>query len=216
MEMQGLPGLWTEGQLRTISQHSEVFFNFKTSLQETKDGVEDISNVIFGKTAVGQEEIKTKALGLLPMQRRTLILVDGKKSGAELAVFAAGQDIAAMLAHLLEQGCIEQVDVVKAEPTKVDKSRSPEAASEPDLSSLPPAESRSAKDLEMSRNFMTNTSNTMFGLNMRLTLIEAIFASRTVEELRAVYPMWEEAMLNGTATSAKRLPELRKDLFKHL
>jgi hypothetical protein len=178
--------------------------------------VDDISNVIFGKTAVGQEEIKTKALGLLPMQRRTLILVDGKKSGAELAVFAAGQDIAAMLAYLLEQGCIEQVDVVKAEPAKVDKSRSPEVASAPDLSSLPPAASRSAKDLDMSRNFMTNTSNTMFGLNMRLTLIEAIFAARTVEELRDVYPMWEEAMLNGTATSAKRLPELRKDLFKHL
>jgi hypothetical protein len=51
---------------------------------------------------------------------------------------------------------------------------------------------------------------------MRLTLIEAIFAARTVEDLRAVYPMWEEAMLNGTTTSAKRLPELRKDLFKHL
>jgi hypothetical protein len=198
-------------------EHSGAFFRSKPLLQETKDGVNDFSNVIFGKTALGQEEIKTKGLGLLPMQRRTLILVDGKKSGAELAVFAAGQDIAAMLAHLLEQGCIEPVAEVKAEPAKVDKQRDAGGApSAPDLSSLPPAEFRSAKDLDMSRNFMTNTTNTMFGLNMRLTLIEAIFASRTVEELRAVYPMWEEAMLSGSATSAKRLPELRKDLFKHL
>jgi hypothetical protein len=182
-----------------------------------KDGVNDFSNVIFGKTAAGQEEIKTKALGLLPMQRRTLILIDGKKSGAELAVFAAGQDIAAMLAYLLELGCIEAVAEAKAAPLPADKSRDATGgANGPDLSSLPPAESRSAKDLEMSRNFMTNTSNTMFGLNMRLTLIEAIFAARTVEDLRAVYPMWEDAMLNGTATSAKRFPELRKDLFKHL
>jgi hypothetical protein len=182
-----------------------------------KDGVDDFSNVIFGKTAVGQVEIKSKGLGLLPMQRRTLILVDGKKSVAELAVFAPGQDLAAMLTQLLELGCIESVAQAKAAPTKVDAPRPAGAsAGASGLSSLPPAESRSAKDLEMSRNFMTNTTNTMFGLNMRLTLIEAIFASRTVEDLRAVYPLWEEAMLNGTATSAKRLPELRKDLFKHL
>lgn len=181
-----------------------------------KDGVDEFSNVIFGKTAVGQDEIKTKGLGLLPMQRRTLILIDGKKSGAELAVFAAGQDIAAMLTQLLELGCIERLAEVKAEPAKIDKSQDAGGPSAPDLSSLPPAESRSAKDLDMARNYMTNTSNTMFGLNMRLTLIEAIFASRTVEDLRAVYPMWEDAMLNGTATSAKRFPELRRDLFKHL
>jgi hypothetical protein len=182
-----------------------------------KDGVDNFSQVIFGKTELGQEEIKTKSLGLLPMVRRTLILVDGKKSGAELAVFAAGQDIATVLTQLLEAGCIEPVAEVKAVPARADKPRdTPVAPSAPDLSSLPPAESRSAKDLEMARNFMTNTTNTMFGLNMRLTLIEAIFSARTVDALRDVYPMWEESMLNGTATSAKRLPELRKDLFKHL
>ncbi|MDZ7939310.1 MAG: hypothetical protein U5M53_13965 [Rhodoferax sp.] len=178
--------------------------------------MDDFSQIIFGKTALGQEEIKSKGLGLLPMVRRTLILVDGKKSGAELAVFAAGQDTAAMLTQLLEQGCIEKVAEVKAAPAKTPPSRDTATPSAPDLSSLPPAESRSAKDLDMARNFMTNTSNTMFGLNMRLTLIEAIFAARTVDALRDVYPMWEEAMLNGTATSAKRFPELRKDLFKHL
>lgn len=207
----------SDAQLRTICWHFGVYLGLTPSWQEMKDGVDDFSNVIFGKTAVGQEEIKTKALGLLPMQRRTLILIDGKKNGAELAVFAAGQDIAAMLTQLLELGCIEAVAQSKAVPAPADKARDASGApAATDLSSLPPAESRSAKDLEMSRNFMTNTSNTMFGLNMRLTLIEAIFASRTVEDLRAVYPMWEEAMLNGTATSAKRLPELRKDLFKHL
>ena len=62
---------------------------------------------------------------------------------------------------------------------------------------------------------MTNTTNTMFGFNMRLTLIEAIHNSSTTEELRKAYPAWASTMAAG-GPSAKRLPELRKELFKVL
>jgi hypothetical protein len=67
----------------------------------------------------------------------------------------------------------------------------------------------------MARNFMTNTINTMFGQNMRLTLIEAIFTARTADDLRRVYPVWAETMAS-IGVGAKRQPELRLKLFQVL
>lgn len=74
---------------------------------------------------------------------------------------------------------------------------------------------RSPKEIEMARNFMTNTINTMFGQNMRLTLIESICAARTADDLRRVYPVLAETMAT-TGMGAKRLPELRQKLFQVL
>ncbi len=83
------------------------------------------------------------------------------------------------------------------------------------LSGLPQAEMRSPKEIEMARNFMTNTVNTMFLQNMRLTLIESIFAARTAEDLRRVYPVWAETMAS-IDIGAKRLPDLRQKLLQVL
>lgn len=67
----------------------------------------------------------------------------------------------------------------------------------------------------MARNFMTNSINTMFWQNTRLTLIKAIFAARTADELRRVYPVWAATMAT-IGIGAKRLPELRQKLFEVL
>lgn len=162
----------------------------------------------FAKTAAGIQEIQSRGLGLPPLTRRLLVLVDGKRSGKELAAFAAGHDVADILGQLLAQGCIEALAAAEAAPVAA-------PAGAADLSSLPQASARSAKDIEMARNFMTNTINTMFGQNMRLTLIEAIFTARTADDLRRVYPVWAEAMAS-IGVGAKRLPELRLKLFQVL
>jgi len=80
---------------------------------------------------------------------------------------------------------------------------------------LPEASSRSAKDVEMARNFMTNTVNTIFQANTRLTLLEAIFACKTAEDARRVYPKWAETIASSSI-GAKRLPDFREKLFKVL
>lgn len=173
----------------------------------------DLSSTVFSKSVIGQQEIQTRSLNLPPMLRRVLVMVDGKKNNSDLAAFVAGHPIESILSQLLEQGCIEgraMAPVALPKAPKVDK---PQADS--DLSHLPPPESRSAKDRELSRTFMTNTTNTMFGQNMRLTLIQAIHDCTTVEDLRRVYLSWAETMA-GSSTGAKRLPELRKSLFQHL
>jgi hypothetical protein len=173
----------------------------------------DLSSAVFSKSAIGQQEIQTRALNLSPMVRRVLVMLDGKKSNAELAAFVAGHPIETILNQLLEQGCIEGRAVTPVGSVATANLAKPQA--EGDLSQLPPPESRSAKDRELSRNFMTNTTNTMFGQNMRLTLIQAIHACKTVEDLRKVYLSWAQTMATSSI-GAKRLPELRKSLFQHL
>jgi len=173
----------------------------------------DLASAVFSKSAIGQQEIQTRALNLPPMVRRVLVMVDGKKSNTELAAFVVGHSIESILNQLLEQGCIEGRAVAPAAPVASAKVAKPSEGD--DLSRLPPPESRSAKDREMSRTFMMNTTNTMFGQNMRLTLIQAIHDCKTVEDLRKVYFSWAETMASSSI-GAKRLPELRKSLFQYL
>lgn len=174
----------------------------------------DFTGAIFAKTAIGQQEIASRALGLGPVPRRLLVLVDGKRSGQELAVFTAGQNIEALLSQLIENGCIEMQASLQPAPAP-----QPVAPAQPvpdaEIASLPAPESRSPKDIDMARNFMINTTNTVFGMNLRLSTVEAISGCQTTDDLRRVYPLWVTTM-SSSATGSKRLPEFREKLFKVL
>ncbi len=52
---------------------------------------------IFSKTPLGTQEMASRSLGLTPLQRRVLILLDGKRSLADVAVLVPGHDVAACL-----------------------------------------------------------------------------------------------------------------------
>ncbi len=182
---------------------------------------------VYVKTPLGQTEIQSRALRLTPRLRAALILIDGRRTDADIAALA-GQEAESSIERLMELGCIEialptvvpvapaqprpAVAAVAAAPVKIEAVQVVQADHAAELLQLPPAESRSAKQVEMARNFMTNTINTMFGQNMRLSLVRSFFECRTAEELRGVYPSWAEAMA-GDRSAAKRLPDLRKKLF---
>jgi hypothetical protein len=61
----------------------------------------------FTKTAKGRAEVAHRELGLSPVQRRLLILVDGHKTAAELQAFVRVDELDAALAHLQQAGLIE-------------------------------------------------------------------------------------------------------------
>lgn len=185
----------------------------------------DLTRSIFGKTALGQQEIQSRSLNLSPLVRRVLVLVDGKRSGAELSVFLVGKgEIDVVLAQLLEIGCIEVVSSARpvaapaaapeSIPTSDAASAGPASAPVP-LEGLPPAEARSAKDNEMARNFMINSVNGIIGQHTRLSLVESIFHAQGTEGLRSVYPAWA-ATMRDHAVASRRLPELKEKLFKVL
>src|SRR3990167_304398 len=176
------------------------------------DAPSNLTAAIYAKTAQGQQEIQSRSLGLTPLARRVLVLVDGKRSGQDLSTFVPGGDITAQLTELLGRDCIEAVGVVQQAPSPAAAPAKPHAPDEHDLAGLPPAESRSAKELEMARNFMTNTVNNIFGHHNRISLLEAIHGCQSSGELRHVYVAWAQA-LETNATGKKRLPELREKLF---
>lgn len=180
----------------------------------------ELTSAIFAKTAQGQAEIQQRSLGLSPLLRRILVLVDGKRTGSELATFLGGQgDIQDILSQLVTKGCVDaQPANVKAPVAMVSAIRAPEPAP-PTIASnwpgLPPAETRSAKDNDMARNFMINSVNLIIGQNSRISLVKDIFHAADTEQLRTVYPAWAESM-SGHSMGARRLPELTEKLFKVL
>ncbi|GLS14346.1 hypothetical protein [Hydrogenophaga electricum] len=172
----------------------------------------DLISAAFAKTATGQQEIQQRSLGLSPMVRRILVLVDGQRCGRDLATFAAGSDIAAILGELVDKGCIQARQ--REMPEKSDRrvvgalAETPSTAREADtfLTRLPPAAERTAAQNEMARNFMINTVNTIFGQHTRLSLIESIAHASGTDGLRQAFLGWKEAMTENRAGS-KRLPE---------
>jgi hypothetical protein len=63
---------------------------------------------IYRKTRIGQDEIETRALRLLPRMRGLLIVVDGRRDEAELQALL-GYEPSAALRELLAYGLIETV-----------------------------------------------------------------------------------------------------------
>jgi len=61
---------------------------------------------VLTKTELGRQEIQNRQLGLAPMVRRLLILIDGQRSVQELSAMLGGQDISGWLGDLLAHGCI--------------------------------------------------------------------------------------------------------------
>ena len=167
----------------------------------------DLITAVYAKTAAGAHEIQTRALGLPPLVRRLLVLIDGRRSGHDLAVFVAGHDIGAMLSQLLAHGCIDS-----PAPTPPPALAATATGEDGALAGLPHAQTRSAKEVEMARHFMTNTVNAIFGQHTRLSLIKSISACRAADELRQIYPAWLQT-LSGSSEGTKRLPELRQKLF---
>lgn len=196
---------------------------------------QDFTTTLLAKTPLGTEEMQSRKLGLSPLERRVLILIDGKRSFQELAAMAGQVALPDILAGLMEKGCIQATGRVAAPAASAAAPVSGTAAAAPaapattvgaggsaaastsagELAGLPDPAMRSLKEVEMARNFMMNTVNTVFQPNTRLSLLEAIAACKTAEDTRRVDPRWAETIASSTI-GARRLPEFREKLFQVL
>ena len=125
---------------------------------------------IFRKTAKGVTEIETRAHRLAPRMRSALIMVDGKRSDADLRPLIAQQPDET-LAALAEQGFIE---VLAAAPDAVQAPRAAPAAAAP---------ARPAADFEARRRAAVRGLNDQLG-PLAETLAIKIERARTADELR--------------------------------
>jgi len=125
---------------------------------------------IFRKTAKGVTEIETRAHRLAPRMRSALIMVDGKRSDADLRPLIQQQPDET-LAALAEQGFIE---VLAAAPDAVQAPRAAPAAAAP---------ARPAADFEARRRAAVRGLNDQLG-PLAETLAIKIERARTADELR--------------------------------
>jgi hypothetical protein len=72
--------------------------------------------LVFAKTAAGAAEILERQRGLSPSTRRILILIDGKRSLAELPDLARAGELPAIVAELQAAGLIALSGIVDALP----------------------------------------------------------------------------------------------------
>lgn len=108
---------------------------------------------IYSKTADGQNEIETRARRLSPRARSTLILVDGKRSEAELGKLVQQAD--ETLQALLEAGLIEVV-ATKAAPAR-------ETAVAPPVAAPAPASGMAVVEFEATRRDAVRAINDLLG-----------------------------------------------------
>lgn len=109
---------------------------------------------IYSKTADGQNEIETRARRLSPRARSTLILVDGKRSEAELGKLVQQAD--ETLQALLEAGLIEVVASSKAAPAR-------ETAVAPPVAAPAPASGMAVVEFEATRRDAVRAINDLLG-----------------------------------------------------
>jgi hypothetical protein len=67
----------------------------------------DLIAASFAKTDAGQQEIQKRSMGLSPLVRRLLVLIDGQRTGKDLSVFVAGNEVEPLLQELVDKGCVE-------------------------------------------------------------------------------------------------------------
>ncbi|WP_333706164.1 hypothetical protein [Ottowia beijingensis] len=175
-------------------------------------------SLAFAKTPAGKSVIETRNTRLSLLERRLLLLIDGSRTGEDLSHYCTGKDVTSMLQSLIDEGFIEVcrapvASAIKpAQPAAADAPTAPASGPARSDLGLPPASERRPQELEMARNFMINTVNTVFQPNTRLSLLEAIQGCNTATELRQVYLQWEDT-LSTSRIGLKRLPEFKKKLF---
>lgn len=89
-----------------------------TQATDSSDGMVALEkNIVFRKSAKGQEAFVSRQSGLAPRLRSLLILVDGKRPVAELAkLSSAAGDLEQLLVQLAADGLIEPVSGAKPAP----------------------------------------------------------------------------------------------------
>ncbi len=165
--------------------------------------------VVFAKTDKGRTEITDRSGGLHPRTRRVLIMIDGKRTVAELRDLVAADDLTHTLGELEEAGYIEATAVRQDSGKELPvEGQLPSITAFRELGPAPdPA------DTEKARHFMINTLRTFCGQYTHVTLMSTINSAKNHDELRLLYPDWYRHIVD-TRQGRRRAEELREQLLK--
>lgn len=153
------------------------------------------------KTPKGIEAVAQKAHGLSMRQRQILIMIDGKRDLAMLSTMFPFDGLRDILDQLLADGFIAPL---KKEVPKI-------ASPIPRPGKIEGPQPKNDRErIELARNFMINTTRTFIGY-VGGTLIKEVEATKSIEELQALFEKWRET-INMNPEGARRMKELEPRL----
>lgn len=170
---------------------------------------------VFVKTAKGQAELTARSGALTPRARRALILVDGKRTVADLAALIQSETLRNTLGQLEEDGFIEYVEAFASKPAPVAPAATPAPAarSEPPTSAQPIAVD--PKRLRQARLLMSEALHNFVGGGGSKGILQRIAAAQSLEDLHAVHEDWLH-LLSASLESPWEVSSLRDQLARVL
>jgi hypothetical protein len=148
--------------------------------------------IVYEKTEKGVEEIQTRKNGLSQKFRTLLIVVDGKKTRANIfKQFSTLEGVAAVLAELEQKGFIMKKTGVLAGVITPDEEK---------------------ERIKLAKAFMVNTLNDAVG-TMGLSLIESLKTCQTLDDLKSHFDNYLYAIKSGRGKATAE--EYREELLKH-
>jgi len=153
--------------------------------------------LIYVKTPKGIEEINNRTHGLSQRARQMLIMMDGKRSLSDVVAIIPEDEVDTLLATLIADGFVVLLQTVGV----VSKGASVEKFTPPQN-----VEQR----FEMAKNLMRNTVNAFLG-GMGSGLINQVDHCTNLDELRALYKEWQEA-IQLTSEGRKQAADLENRL----
>jgi hypothetical protein len=164
---------------------------------------------IYVKTPKGIAEIEHHSSDLTLRVRRVLIQIDGKRSVAEINELGFADDLSPVIAKLERDGFISFLEGTDTQPivAKVVVGQPVEFTFRSIPASINP------KDIAMAKNFMVNTIQNFCGPWAHITIVTAVSAANTHEELRNYFAPWRDAIIE-TREGRRQAEELTASLLK--
>jgi hypothetical protein len=149
--------------------------------------VELVPETVYAKTSQGSDEIATRRHGLSMRVRQLLILIDGRRSVADLGRMMPDTELRANLALLLDQGFVA-VAVAGVPPPAVPIGAGADAPAAPPLQLAPQAPPPAqGHDLESVRRQLVRQLIDTIGPNADAMAVR-IERCRSVDEIRQLLP----------------------------
>lgn len=186
---------------------------------------------VFVKTAKGQAELNLRSGALTPRSRRVLILVDGKRSVADLDALIQSETLRTILGQLEEDGFIEYVEAGKpavAAPPAVARppAKAPAgpatgtaAKAEATLAAATPhpfgplPDPADPRRLRQARQLMSEAIHNFVGTFGTKGLLQQIAGAQSHQDLRALYGDWLH-LITLSLESPWEVSDLRDKLIR--
>lgn len=172
---------------------------------------------IYDKTPLGRLEIKNRSGELSVLQRRVLILVDGRRDGEKILRISKVVDYAKVLSDLEEMGYIERVSGPDTRMTRQQTARQ-EAPRQPapQPQELEPFVGEALQDVDVeTRELMLGTLQSYSSPVKTADLIRKINEAQTKDQLKALLDEWYRAV-SDNPYAAPIVDDLRSTLVEKL